>query len=221
MIAWSMVGAAYAGGLAVGVGVGVVKDMPDAHARFGVGPTLQIPVRYEIAPRAFLRVDLQAAFATGHDRLTWGREIDGAEVRFYSDDHWSLVASGALMVGADVMLPDDLPVYVGVQAGLGMIGNYHALGGTSAAVLLDPDQNDIGDTGNIDPSSMAIVPVSALHVGALLPIGDGLDLWGEVGYTVAFLGAKPLTKTPSGLGATREPFGWNPLRVVVGVSFGG
>lgn len=221
MIGWLWIGAAYAGALGVGVGVGAIKDMPDARGRFGVGPSLQIPVRYEVAPRAFLRADLQAAFATGHDRLTWGREIDGSEVRFYSDDHWSLVTSGAVMVGADVLLPADLPVYVGVQAGVAMVNNYHALGGTSAAVLLDPDQNEIGDTGNIDPSSSAIVPVSAFHVGAWLPMGDAVHLWGEVGYMVAFLGAKPLSKTPSGLDARREPFGWNPLRVVVGVSFGG
>lgn len=215
-----LVSAALAGGVSVGVGVGATKDLPDAHGKFGFGPELQIPVKFEVTQKTFLRVDLQAGFATGRDRVTWGREVDGEEVRFYSDEHWTLVTHGQLVVGADVMLPIDFPLYLGLQAGAAMIGNYHALGGTSADVLLDPSQNDIGDPGNIDPFSQALVPVSAVHVGTKVPLG-ALDLWGEVGYTVAFLGAKPLAKTPSELGAMREPFGWNPLRLVVGVSFGG
>ena len=217
--------AAEPGTLGVGVGAAVVADLPDAvsgsHTRFGPGPGLVVPLRYRVAPMARLRLTPRVDFAAGTDRVRWVQEIDGQPTTFYADGHWAGRFGVSLTGGADLFLPVDTgPVapYLGAELGGAWVTTWHSFDGPSR-VLLDPEQNDLDNPRNVDPYTTQATFLTAVHAGAELAVSEGLALWLETGYSVAFLNARPLEKTPPELQATRDPYGWNAFRVGAGVVF--
>ena len=208
----------------IGVDAGVAIDCADRvsgdYAGFKPGPTLGIGFRYQLTSLTRARATLRGAFEQGTDRITWNRTIDGEEVRFYDDDHFTMLVGVGLTAGLDVMVPGDLPVtpYLGGSVGGVWVGTYHSLGGDTQ-ILLDPTQNDLDSESNIDPYTSQMAFISELRLGVQREFGDTVALWFETGYSVAFLGARPLKKTPVELDARREPYGWNSIRLGLGVSF--
>jgi len=208
----------------LGLGVAMSADLPDRvskeYAKFGPGPSLQIPFRYQVAPLARLRATVRFDLGVGSDRVHWEQEVNGETLTLYSDDHWAMFVAGGLGVGADFVLPVDSPLlpYLGAEGGVAWVGNYHSFSGSSR-VLLDPEQNDLEDPNNIDPWTGQVTLLTEVHVGGDFALSDALDLWVETGYSVAFLNARALRKTPEELEATRDPWGWNALRIGAGVVF--
>ena len=213
---------AFAADLDVGVGAAISMDLPDKvsadYAKFGPGPSLQIPFRIGFTDHARLRSTLRADIGVGSDRVTWGLEVDGTEVRVGSDDHWAMFAAAGLTIGPEFSLPVDGPVvpYIGAEAGGAWVGTYHSFGGDTA-VLLDPDQNDLESTGNVDPFTTQLAFLTDAHLG--IAGGGDTGWWAELGYSAAFLGAADLQKSQADLGARREAYGWNAARLGAGVRF--
>ena len=214
---------ALAADLDVGVGVALAMDLPDAssaeYANFGPGPSLQIPVRIGLSEHARIRSTLRADLGIGSDRVTWALDVDGEQIRLRSDDHWAMFAAAGLTVGPEISLPVDGPVspYLGAEAGGAWVGTYHSFGGETA-VLLDPQENDLNDPGNVDPFTTQLAFLTDAHAG--ISVGDeGVGFWAELGYSMAFLPAAELQKSPTNLDARREAYGWNPFRIGAGVKF--
>lgn len=222
---------ASAGDLSVGVGLGVSQDLPDVQTfgKFSVGPALQIPVRVGLGDRASFRAALVVDNANGHDRLTWGVPIPSvdpntpAEARYSSEEHSAYMVAAGLTVGleASAMAKGWTP-FVGVDAGPQLANTYHSKLGepTHTEPLLGSLSTDELKNGNtIDPYTSQIAWLTDLRAGVHGPLSGGLDLWVETGYSNAFLGAKALQKTPPAISARREAYGYNAVRLAVGVSF--
>lgn len=209
--------------LDVGVGAALSMDLPDRvssdYARFGPGPSLQIPIRVGFSEHAYLRSTLRADLGIGSDRVTWALDVDGEQIRVGSDEHWAMFTAAGLTLGPEIALPLDAPVVpvIGAEAGGAWVGTYHSFGGDTA-VLLDPAQNDLQSSGNIDPFTSQLAFLTDVHAG-VASTGEGVGFWGELGYSMAFLGASPLKKSPKELDARREAYGWNAARLGVGVRF--
>jgi hypothetical protein len=216
--------AADVGDVGIGVGVALSSDLPDpaskGGARFHPGPSLQIPFRYQLAPLARLRLDGRIDLETGHDQVRWQEEIDGQTVDLQSQGHWTMLLAAGLSAGADFTLPVKGPVapYLGADLGIAWVGTYHSFSGPTE-VLLDPTQNHLDNPHNVDPYTSQATFLTDVHGGVDVPVSDGLALWAETGYSVAFLNARELKKTPPALNATRDAYGWNAIRIGAGVLF--
>lgn len=206
----------------LGVGAALALDLPDRaskdYASFGPGPSLLVPLRVGLTEHARLRSTLRADLGFGSDRVTWGVEVDGQQLRVASEDHWAMLAAAGLTVGPEVSLPVSGPVvpYLGAELGAAWVGTYHAFG-PDAAILLDPDQNELDNPKNVDPYTTQLALLTDLHAGVSLGAGDGVGGWAELGYSAAYLGARTLNKSPAEIDARREAYGWNPLRLAAGV----
>jgi hypothetical protein len=219
---------AFAGDLSVGVGAGVAMDLGDAVSHsyntptdFGPGPALFVPVRYSLSDRAFFRATLRADAGWGNDRVTWAQTVDGTDYRYYSDTHWSMLLGTALTIGADAKLSGgEIAPYLGAELGPARVTTYHSFGpetGTSA--LLDPEQNELDNSNNVDPFTAQMTLLTDLHLGVMKQGDSGPGFWGELGYHLAYLKEAPLRKTPAAIDATREAYDWNAIRLAAGVSF--
>ena len=206
----------------IGVGLALSSDLPDPvsgdYARFGPGPSLQIPVRVGLAPAANVRATVRADLGTGSDRVTWEQSAGGETHRFYDDDHFAALVAAGATVGPELVFPTSGAVKptLGAEVGVAWVGTYHALSGPTA-ILVDPSQNDVNSEGNIDPYSSQAVFLTDVH-GGILTEGT-VGFFAELGYSMAYLGASELKKTPPALKAQREAYGWNAARVGVGVLF--
>jgi hypothetical protein len=203
------------------VQLGGVLDLPDAvssdHTRFGVGPSVAVMVRAQLTPFSRLRFGVQGHLATGSDKVTWEVEIDGSPVRMYDQDHFSLFAGVAGTVGLDVMVPGELAItpYFGGDVGALWVGTYHSFSGDTQP-LLDPIQNNLENSGNVDPFTTQAVWLTEFHAGVEKTFGDRISAQLEAGYQMAYLGRAALKKTPEALDARREAYGWNALRLGLG-----
>ena len=165
-------GTANAGDLDIGVGAALAMDLPDRiskdYAHFGPGPSVQVPIRYALAPSARLRATVRADLGTGEDRVTWGQSIDGAEQRFFDDEHFAMFIAAGLTAGPEITIPLDGPIapYFGAEAGAVWIGTYHSLNGVTQQ-FMDPTENDLKSTGNIDPYTSQVAFLSDVHVGGM------------------------------------------------------
>ena len=222
LAALALPGVSTAGDIELGVGAGVGIDLPDAvskdHTSFGPGLGLAIPVKIGVTDYASLRITGRADVAFGTDRVSWAVEVDGAPVRLYSDGHWAMLAGAALTAGPEVIFPVDGAIrpYLGAEAGPTWVATYHSFGETTQ-LLLDSPENDLTDPNNVDPFTSQLALLTDAHVG--ISTGDAVGLWSEVGYSVAWIPEAALNKSPAGLDARREAFGWNALRLGVGVRF--
>jgi hypothetical protein len=154
------------------------------------------------------------------DELTWQEELDGASVRRTdADGHLAILGGLGVNVGFQASAPVRGPArpYVAAGGGLFGVGVYHALR-DGTAVLLDPDQNDLGDPGNIDPYTLTAAGNVFVAGGLEVEVQKQVELWVEIGYSAALVGAAPLRKTSVALDARREAFAWNPLRAGLGVT---
>lgn len=220
---------ALAADVSVGAALGTTIDLPDAtsadHTAFGPGGSLLIPVRVELVPGAFVRAALRADVATGSDRVSWAATRGADSVRIAADDHWAMLTAGSLILGLEGRVPEDWPIIPMVGAGLGgaFVGTWHSFGraegGADTSFLLDPEQHDLQDPNNRDPYATSFTPIVDMYLGAVVPVGDALEIPIEVGYSVAFIPAATLQTAPPDIDAQRDAFGWNALRIHVGASY--
>lgn len=201
---FSWIALAHAGDLSVGLGGGITKDMGDPalggekYANFGVGLGLLVPVRYKVGDTTRLRLDLGLQMARGTDRVTW----EQADTTYYVDDQPAAVTAATLGVGGDLFFGKS-PVYLGATMGGGYFVVAHSVSGAPSEL-------------GTDLSSRQFAPVADVHLGGYQGVGDTLAVWLEAGYSISFLDASALTS--AGLNAQRAPFGWNAVRVGLGVS---
>lgn len=215
---------AQASPVSIGANVGVSTDFADASGTaFSVAPQLAIPVRIAVGKYGAVRITPRADFGFGRDRVSWGRYVDGQEVRVYSDGHKAFLASASLSVGAEGYAPvsEKFQPFIGGSGGLAWIGTYHSFAGQEEAsqALLDGDQNKLGDPTNVDPFSSQVALLTDLYGGGRLVLNDKLALFLELGYSFAFVPSTPLRKTPAELNAVRDAYGWNALRGGIGFSY--
>jgi len=206
----------------VGVAATLATDLPDPvsgeYARFGPGPGVQVPVWVELAPWALLRATVRGDLGVGSDRVSWKREIDGEPVRFYDDEQFAMFVAGGLTLGPEVVFPTKGSVepYLGAEAGGTWVGTYHAFDGPTA-LLLAPERNG-PKAGGVDPYTSQLTVLTEVHMG--LGLGTQGRYWTELGYSVAWVGASDLRNAPDALAARRAPWGWNAIRLALGVRFG-
>lgn len=204
----------------VGVGLDLGVDLPDgvdsgSNVHFGPGGGLRLPLRLDLADGLAVRATGQLFVAGGQDRVEW-REGDQL---VYSDDHWSMLTATHLLVGPEIKAPVvPIDLRAGVDLGLAWVQNWHSFGGATGS-LLDPAQNDLDNPNNIDPYSSQLRPAAGLHVGLHVPTALPLALDVEAGYVVSFLSSAALRKAGPELVAVRAPYGLNPLRIGVAVTF--
>ena len=216
---------AHAGKAWMGIGAGVVADMGDRASGesvdFGVGPQLVVPIRIDTTDWLRVRIDLGLEGGWGLDQLTWSRDIMGEATRFTDDgQHLAIIGVLALDAGieADIPLRGIARPYLGATLGVGGVGAYHAMRGETA-ILLDPEQNDIGNPRNIDPHTVQAVLRTGVSLGLRIRASDKVAVYAETGYSAALVGQKALKKARPELDAQREAFAWNPLRGSLGVVF--
>ena len=218
-----LTGAALAGPWTLGVGGGVVKDLPDRisaeeTAGFDLGPSLVGHARYALVDQLVdLRLSLELATGSGWDRLSW---TEGS-ARFYDDDHWAMYTAGRVLLGPEVIVPTSpdpvVSPFFGVGVGPGWIGTFHSFTAATAD-LMDPAENDLDDKLNRDPHTSQWVAVAGTHVGVRFGRRPGMAVEVEAGYTVSHVGAAPLQKTLESYEAAREPWTLNTFRLGLGVA---
>ncbi len=215
-----LLAAASFAGSTFGVGGAAGFDLPGPDAgAFGIAPALYVPVVAGLTPAAGLRFTVRLEGGPGTDQVSWAESVDGTAARIVSASEFALVLTAIATVGPDIQIPvsGSVAPYFGAEVGGGVAAVYHSLGGPTA-FLIDPQQNDLDDPGNIDPYTLSPVLASDLHFGTR-STGDGLGWWAEVGYGSAWLGSAPLRKSLPIADARRQAIGWNPVRVGVGVAF--
>ena len=106
--------------------------------------------------------------------------------------------------------------YLGGDVGGLWTGTYHSFGGDTQH-LLDPDQNDLDNTNNVDPYTAQVAWLTEFHVGIEKTLGDRIYINFESGYQMAYLGEKSLKKAPTSYDARREAFGWNAVSFGLGL----
>jgi hypothetical protein len=209
----------------IGLGVGAAVDLPDRASnrdtRLGVGAIFRVPIRVHLTPVVALRLDLDLEGCRGVDQLTWDVDADGLVYRVQDDnEHHAYVVNGLFDLGVDLTVPvrgRTRPMF-GLSGGVAVTGVFHALRGSSVA-LLDPAVNDVGDTSNLDPYTSQVAPWAAVDVGLTSALAPRVDLWVTAGYGAAFFAPRGLHKALPALDARREAFAWNPVRAAIGVSF--
>ena len=215
-------GSANAADIDIGVGAALAMDLPDKvsseYARFGPGPSFQIPIRIGLAPSARLRTTVRADLGVGSDRVTWGESIDGEEQRFFDDDHFAMFLATGITAGPEIVIPLNAAIepYFGAEAGVAWIGTYHSLSGPSQR-FMDPKENELGDPGNVDPYTSQLAFLSDVNVGGMTT-GD-IGAWFELGYSISFVAESALTKSIGSYNARRAAYGWNAARIGAGVNF--
>lgn len=214
---------ALAADVALSLGADFVADPSDrvddlSASKAGVGGGLRLPLRIGLGHGAWLRTSLHSSLSRGSDRVEWS-QYDGT-VRYYSDDHWTLVQSTALMVGPQVDLgrSDAARPYLGAQGGGALVTNFHSFE-EGSLVLLDPDQGDVTSGNHIDPYTRQLAPIVDLFGGVRLMASSPVAIEVEAGYTVSFLDQAALQKSRPELGAIRTAYGLNPIRVGVAAAF--
>jgi len=221
---------AAAGGAAFSLGIqaAVSKDLSDRIRReetavLGAGPAVVITGRAGLAEAAVapggvaLRLALESEFSNGTDRLNWSE----GGWRFYDADQPVRVWSNRLLLGPEVQVPvpGDPPLtpYLGASAGGGRLRATQALEGEAASMAQAGAANTrqwiaaAGAHGGLRYSIPGSTSTSSTGSARLL-----VEL--EVGYTTSFIAPAPLQAADASYEPHRAGFGWNPLRVGLGLS---
>ena len=129
-----------------------------------------------------------------------------------------MVALAGLTAGPELVLAPDAAIRptLGAEFGGAWVGTYHSLD-ASTAFLMDPALNDLENANNVDPYTNQWALMTDLHAG--LTTGDAVGLWTEVGYSASFVAESTLRKTLAEYEARRSAFGWNAVRLTLGVRF--
>lgn len=217
MLLVGLVGAAMAS--SVGVGLGASLDLPDAtpvelKTSFWPAPSLFVPVRVDLAPRAALRFDVTGTFAIGRDLVSW--EQPGLDT--YADQIRTLTGMAALGVGPEIRFTEGGPAvpYVAGSVGLVLVHNAHSQMWDHAQ-LFDPaeyDEEDLSSRSTFDPWARTVVPATNLAVGVHLR-----RVFVEGAYDMAYVSAARLQRGTPELKPMRVGYHWNALRLAFGVTF--
>lgn len=206
-----------------GAGVDVGADLADpgmdqGGARMGLGVTVRAPIRWVPNPAVALRADPFFGMHGGQDRVEWVQY--GGSVPFASEDHWSMLTQLGLQVGPEFspLQGTGFRPYIGSALGVAWARHWHSFQG-EAAVLLDPQTNDVSSGGNIDPYSDQWVPSVGAHVGVRFEDVLPFAIEAELGYNVAFMNEAPLSGARPALNAVRTAYGFNPVRLGVNAVF--
>jgi len=204
-----------------GLGVQAGLDLPDGvfddeRASFDVGGGLQSHLRVGLGDGVWLRSALSAHMARGQDRVEW--QEDGQT--WFSDEHRAFVGAFDMTFGPELggELPQRLGWRAGADFGLSRVYTWHSFG-QSAVVLLDPEQNNLYNSRNLDPYTGQWGAVAGLHSAGRYSLKSGVAIEVEAGYRVTFVKEAPLLKTPEELDAVRVAFGLNLLQIGVGMVF--
>jgi hypothetical protein len=219
-------GSASAAELDVGVGVGAGMDLVDpasgTHTRFGPGPVIAVPVRFELSPRVHARANAVFEIGVGTDRYTWSVGVAGEDVRLATDGHFALASVGGATVGTDVVLLDGsasqrgLSMYAGVGLGGAWVGTFHSFDQDSVE-LMDQEKNDLNDPNNLDPYSSQGVWLTEVRAG--VEWGETPRAYLELSFGGAWVAEASLRKTYDAYDVKRSAYGWTPVRLVGGVWF--
>jgi hypothetical protein len=214
-----------------GVQAAVSKDLSDRLRReesavLGAGPAVVFTARAAVRPPRFAApdplggVDLRLAWesesSSGTNRVNWTE----SGWRFYDDAQPVRIWSNRLLLGPEVRIPvpGDPPLqpYVGASAGGGRLRATQSLTG-EAAVLADSSAEGAASTRQW-------IAAAGAHGGLRYSVpetrtgSDRLLVELEVGYTVSFIAPAPLQEADVSFDPHRAGFGWNPLRVGLGLS---
>jgi hypothetical protein len=216
MIALALAGSAVAG--TIGIGAGVSQDLPDgstsgAQTRFDPAGSLVVPVSVDVAPNASIRATVQGTIVTGRDQIAW--DVNG--VGRFAEPTRTIAGLFALTLGPEIRFTRDAPVtpYLAGGLGLAVVNNWHSR--MERPELFDPavyDAERLNQKFTLDPFTTQVVPVTTFGFGL-----RGGALWGELGYDMMFVGRSDLRRGTPALSPTREAYGWNAMRLVVGLSF--
>jgi hypothetical protein len=205
----------------LGFGLQTGVDLSDAvfddeRAEFGLGGGFRIPWRRALADGVWVRTTLAGHLASGTDRVEWK---DQGKL-WFSDDHRAFVTALDLMVGPELggQISDDVAWRAGADVGVSRLNTWHSFG-ADAVVLLDPEQNNLYNSRNIDPYTGQWGAVAGIHSAGLFSVKPGVAIELEAGYRVSFVKEAPLRKTPEELDAIRVAFGLNLVQIGVGMVF--
>jgi len=197
----------------LGIGAAIVRDLPDAvetavPTEFGFGGALLLPLRLDLAPAAALRATARFDVARGSDHVVW--QLGDSEVG--EAPRWALFLSSAATVGPEVRFATEgrFRPYVAGELGAALVHTFHDI---ERAELLDPAKNNVTSTGNLDPYSRQLALATDVSLGA-----HADPVWFELGYTDVFVDEAKLLRSTPELQVRRAPYGWNALRLAVGVS---
>lgn len=200
----------------VGVGVGLAQDLPDAFetpvpARFGPGVALLVPARLDLTAAAALRATFRAELAFGRDHVSWiagGGPLVGEETK-------ARVLGTSVVIGPEVHLPTEGKVvpYLAGGLGLALVHTFHNVERPELFEEKDPEVLD--NSMYLDPFTRQVALATDVAVG--VDLGD--LLWAELGYGASFLDATPMRRSDPTLDVQRQAYGWNALRLAVGLTF--
>lgn len=200
----------------VGVGIGVAQDLPDGletpvPTRFGPGVALVVPGRLDLTPAAALRATFRADGAFGRDHVSWiagGGPTVGEETK-------ARVVGAHLVVGPLVRWPTEGAVVPYLTGGLGLalVHTFHNV--ERPELFAEKDPAVLARGSYLDPFTRQLALATDVAVG--LDLGE--RLWTEVGYGAAFLDTATLRRSDPTLDVKRQAYGWNALRLAVGLTF--
>jgi hypothetical protein len=217
----------------VGVGAGLGLEMPDSSSSFGLladcnpetgkacAPVfhLLVPVRVPLTTHTGLRIGATGVFGVGRDVITWEVSRDPrlpVEDQRRHEIVRAFFTSLAATVGPEVRLPVEGNVvpFFATGVGFGFAGTFHS--DLQRPDLFDSEVYTAEDLQNPRVlSPYALQPALAGDLALGVTTGP---VWFELGYQLQYLGSTRLRRTPDSLLARREAFGWNALRLSVGVS---
>ncbi|MEQ1501607.1 MAG: hypothetical protein ABMB14_05220 [Myxococcota bacterium] len=214
LLGW-LAGVAHASSIGAGAGLGV--DLGGDDATLGPVPSLWVPLRIDVSARAAIRATVSGGFTVGHDVVSW--EIAAADRRV-GEETRAIFASLGASVGPELRFPiGAFDLYAGASVGLALVHTWHSRMDHPDLFSVERySDEELLDPLTINPYNRQLVPATDVAIG--LTSGR---LWGELGYGAQFLGRNTLIGSPEDLVVQREPFGWNAVRIVVGVAipFGG
>ena len=195
----------------LGIGVAVVKDLPDTldtevPARFGVGGALLVPIRFDLTPAAALRTTLRIDASKGDDHVTW----NAGNGRIGEAPAWAAFVSTAATVGPEVRFALDGPIvpYVAGEVGLALVHTFHNI---ERPELILPEHR--ASPKSLDPYGRKGALIADVALGAAAG-----PTWFELGYTSAFVGDADLRRSEQSLELQHAAYAWNALRLTFGLT---
>ncbi|MEN0061031.1 MAG: hypothetical protein AAGA48_02715 [Myxococcota bacterium] len=209
----------------VGLGLAFVQDLgdrADPAAQIGPGLSLQLPLRFSVAPAAAIRIQPrvdgalgggvpseEASLCAGLDQISW-QVTDARRTVAPSECGW-LLAVGAT-IGPEVRWPTQGPVQPYLAGGVGALGTFVINRSERGELLIDDP-----DFTRVDGWTAAASWLTDVHLGVL--VGRKTQWFAEAGYAVAWVPRARVRGSVDVLDVQREPFAYNTVRIASGIAF--